>query len=79
MAISEKRIRKVQSMAGWVATSLAKPMSELAAIISSEVPTASRMGSRANSTRAGMIMKPPPAPTSPVTVPTAAPCAAINP
>ena len=40
------------------------------AIMRSEVPIANRIGNLANITKAGMIKKPPPAPTKPVNAPT---------
>ena len=47
-----------------------KPMAELIAIINSDVPTADFIGNFAKKTRAGIIRKPPPAPTNPVMAPT---------
>lgn len=51
----------------------AKPINDFAAMITKEVPTASFIGSFDNSTNAGMIKKPPPAPTKPVNTPTTIP------
>ena len=65
-------IRKVQSMVVFE-ISPAKPISDLAAMTSSEVPTAIFMGSFASKTSAGMIRNPPPAPTTPVSIPTTPP------
>lgn len=45
------------------------PISELNAIINNDVPVATFMGSPVKSTSAGIIKKPPPAPTSPVSKP----------
>jgi hypothetical protein len=50
-----------------------KPASVFMAITSSEVPTAGLIGSLVRSSSAGTITKPPPAPSSPVSAPTAAP------
>ena len=50
-----------------------KPISDLAAIIASDVPIASFIGNLLKITKAGIIQKPPPAPTRPVTTPTIAP------
>ena len=49
------------------------PINDLAAIITNDVPTASFIGSLDKRTKAGIIKKPPPAPTKPVTTPTTAP------
>ena len=50
-----------------------KPNKDLIAIINKEVATAFFIGSFANKTRAGIIKKPPPAPTIPVKIPTIKP------
>ena len=47
-------------------------------MIKSEVPTAIFIGSLTNKTKAGIIKNPPPAPTTPVSVPTTKPSAAIS-
>ena len=55
-----------------------KPNSDLAAMMVSEVPTATRSGRRANTTSAGTMAKPPPAPTTPVSTPMTVPSSAIS-
>ena len=55
-----------------------KPINDFAAIINNEVPTAIFIGSLLNITKAGMIKKPPPAPTKPVKTPTTAPSKIIK-
>lgn len=47
-------------------------------MIKSEVPTASFMGNLASTTNAGIIKKPPPAPTKPVSAPTTSPSIIIR-
>lgn len=54
------------------------PIKDLTAIIRSEVPIAFFIGIFANNTNAGMIKKPPPAPTNPVSKPTRIPSIAIT-
>ena len=68
--------KKVQSTAKFD-KSPKNPMSDLAAIINNEVPTAIFIGKRAKSTKAGIIKNPPPAPTMPVSIPTKPPSRAI--
>lgn len=68
-----KLLSKDQSIAMCVCMSPENPMRDFAAMITSDVPTASFMGIPARITRAGIIRKPPPAPTSPVKIPTRAP------
>ena len=60
------------------ATSPRKPNSDLAAMMVSEVPTATRIGRRANTASAGTMAKPPPAPTTPVSTPMTVPSSAIS-
>lgn len=72
-AMAVKLNSKVQLMVYW-AMVLKKPKSELKVMMVRDDPTAVFMGSLPNSTNAGMMRKPPPAPNSPVTMPTAAPC-----
>ena len=55
----------------------AKPMSALAAMIINEVATAFFIGNFAAKTRVGIIRKPPPTPTKPVSSPTKTPFSAI--
>jgi len=55
-----------------------KPISDLAAIIKSDVPMAFFIGSLVKITKAGIIKNPPPAPTIPVRRPTNIPSAAIT-
>jgi len=57
---------------------LIKPIRELRAMIKSDVPIASFIGILLNITRAGIIIKPPPAPTNPVMVQTPAPSKIIQ-
>lgn len=64
--------RKGQSMSIF-STSPMKPIKDLMAMISNEVATAFFMGNLANKTKAGIIKKPPPAPTIPVKTPTTNP------
>gem|GEM_PF-3692276 len=78
MAIAEKTRRNFQSITSPPFRSPVKPMSDLAAMMMSDVPTACFMGSFANRTRAGMIKNPPPAPTIPVIVPTTMPSTKIR-
>ena len=54
------------------------PIKDLSAMISKEVATAFFMGRPASKTKAGMIRKPPPAPTIPVASPTANPSKIIK-
>jgi len=54
------------------------PLAAFSAMTSREVPTARFMGTRASSTSAGTIRKPPPTPTSPVSAPTARPSRATS-
>lgn len=56
----------------------AKPISELMAMMNRDVPDAVFIGSRVNNTRAGIIRKPPPAPTSPVRKPMSDPSRIVN-
>ncbi len=69
--------RNFQSM-GLLRTSPKKPVSELIAIIKSDVPAAVFMGRPVNNTSAGIIKKPPPAPTNPVRNPMSMPSTMIN-
>ena len=76
MPISAKiaiRTMKCQSVAVWKLAPQ-KPINDFTAIIISEVPTASFIGSLDKITNAGIIINPPPAPTNPVSVPSMAPC-----
>ena len=70
--------KSVQLIATWLLISPVNPINDFAAIINSEVPTACFMGSLLNSTSAGIIKKPPPAPTSPVSIPTNAPSSSMS-
>ena len=54
------------------------PINEFIAIIQSDVPTAFFIGSFANSTSAGIIKKPPPAPTIPAKTPITVASSAIK-
>ncbi len=67
-----KESKKVQSISRFF-TSPKKPISDLIAIINSEVATAFFIGNLASNTKAGMIKKPPPAPITPVMTPTTRP------
>ena len=78
MAMAEKIMRKFQSISSLPFRSPVKPMSDFAAMMMREVPTACFIGSFAKSTSAGIMRNPPPAPTSPVIVPTTAPSPSIN-
>ena len=69
--------RNFQSIA-MLGTSPRKPINDFTAIIKSDVPTAFFIGNLANSTKAGMIKKPPPAPTIPVKTPTMIPSMPIR-
>lgn len=55
-----------------------KPINDLAAIITNEIPTASFIGNLLKNTKAGITRNPPPAPTNPVRMPTKAPSISIN-
>ena len=63
---------KVQSMVLFPKSPV-NPISDFAAIIKSDVPTACFIGSLLSITSAGIIKNPPPAPTRPVSIPTSAP------
>ncbi len=73
-----KELRKTQSIFKLVDKSPVNPIKDLMAIIINEVPTAFFMGKPANKTKAGMIKKPPPAPTNPVKAPTNKPSIIIT-
>ena len=77
-AMAEKTNRKLQSMACPRPRSPKNPSKDFDAIIINEVPTACFMGNFAKTTSAGIIRKPPPAPTNPVTNPTISPSTSIN-
>lgn len=68
MAIDVMVSKNGQSI-GRVSKSPKKPVSELSAIIKSEVPVAVFIGKPVSRTNAGMMRKPPPAPTKPVSSP----------
>jgi len=55
-----------------------KPISDFAAMITKDVPTASFIGNLLRTTKAGIIKKPPPAPTNPVKTPTIPPSNKIS-
>lgn len=62
-------VSKNDQSIGRVSKSPKKPVSELSAIIKSEVPVAVFIGKPVSRTNAGMMRKPPPAPTKPVSSP----------
>ncbi len=70
--------KNIQSIFKLVDKSPVNPIKDLMAIIINEVPTAFFMGKPANKTKAGMIKKPPPAPTNPVKAPTNKPSIIIT-
>ena len=72
MAIKEICERKIQSISK-LPRSPVKPINEFSAIINNEVPTASFMGNPTKRTSVGISKKPPPAPNTPVAIPTATP------
>lgn len=77
MEIKVKLNKNDQSIVKF-STSPINPISDLIAIMSNEVATAFFIGSLAKSTKAGIIKKPPPAPTIPVKTPTTKPSIIIN-
>ncbi len=72
IAMAEIMEINFQSIA-WRPISPVKPTSELSAIINSDVPIASFIGSLIKITKAGINRKPPPAPRNPVTRPISTP------
>ena len=62
----------------WFSISPINPINDLIAIITKEVAIALFMLSLLKRTRTGIIIKPPPAPTSPVINPTTVPSIRIN-
>ena len=68
--------RKIQSIL-MVPMLPAKPMSELKAMMTKEVATAFFIGNFASYIKVGMIKKPPPTPTKPVSKPIIMPCTII--
>ena len=71
-------IKKFQSIDIIKASPKKNPKIDFKAIITSEVPIAFFISKLVNTTRAGIIRNPPPAPTSPVTAPTISPSININ-
>ena len=72
IANAEKERRKTQLISICKA-SPKKPIKEFIAIINNEVAAAFLIGSFARNNKIGTIMKPPPAPTRPVTIPVKTP------
>ena len=72
MAMNAIRLKNFQLTVVWFKENK-KPAKELIEMINSEVPIAFLMDSFKRFTKAGIIKKPPPAPTKPVKKPTANP------
>ena len=73
-----KTVKKLQSISIVKASPKKNPMSDLNAIIISDVATAIFISTFASITKAGMIKNPPPAPIIPVIAPTSNPSIIIR-
>ena len=73
----QKALKKTQSIFNVVERSPVKPINDFTEIIINDVPTAFFIDKPPNKTKAGIIKKPPPAPTNPVNTPTNKPSKVI--
>lgn len=77
IAINVILIKKLQSISKWF-TEEKNPIRELREMMTKEVPMATFIGIFKKLTNAGIIIKPPPAPTNPVKIPTTEPSPAAK-